>query len=397
MSVTDDYSADQAGRREATRRSDRKRKGPILLSVLLLIAGLALVFLGGWVKYRRTRTCADSTLERLRIMQSLVPEGAATTAALDLEEAGAQLSGLQADLACLRTELGPFLPLAARLGWLPKVGPDVANAPVLFDMAQALVDGGVVALDGLTPLMEPMRSGELDLAEAVTALNAARPAMAAAEADLERAVVLQEELEAGSLFPQVERLLDLTGRYLPLMHSGIQVAQIAPELMGAEGPRTYLILAQNDDERRPTGGWITGVGLLTVDQGQIVDLSFNDSAWVDNFEVPHEVPPESMLRALWAEIWLLRDANWSPDFPTAAKVAERILERDQGLTVDGVIAVDQQALQLLVSGLEPLILEESEEAVTAANVRTIIRESWSEPAEGLTARRCWLERVGGAS
>ena len=63
--------------------------------------------------------------------------------ALDLEEAGAQLSGLQADLACLRTELGPFLPLAARLGWLPKVGPDVANAPVLFDMAQALVDGGV--------------------------------------------------------------------------------------------------------------------------------------------------------------------------------------------------------------------------------------------------------------
>jgi hypothetical protein len=362
-----------------------------LLGVILLIAGMALVALGGWVKYRRTRTCADSTLERLHILQSLAPEGAATSGSLDLEKASAQLAGLQTDLACLRTELGPLLPLATGLGWLPKVGPDVANAPVLLDMAQALVDGGVVALDGLAPLMEPMRSGELDLAEAVTALNAARMSMAAAEADLERAVALQEDLDSDSLFPQVERLLDLTGSYLPLMHSGIQFAQIAPELMGADGPRTYLILAQNDDERRPTGGWITGIGLLTVNQGQIVDMSFKDSAWVDNFEVPHDAPPESMQRALWAEIWLLRDANWSPDFPAAAQVAELILERDQGVTVDGVIAVDQQALTLLVAGLEPLTPEGSEEVITGSNVRTIIRESWSEPVEGLTPEAGWKE------
>jgi hypothetical protein len=391
MSVTDEHSTEGAGQRDAIRRAERKRKGWVLLGVALLLAGMALVFLGGWVKYRRVRTCASSTLVRLRTLQGLVPEGATTPAALDLAGAGAQLQGLQADLTCLRTELKPFVPLAARLGWLPKVGPDIANAPVLLDMAQALVDGGVVAFDGLTPLIEPMRSGELDLAIAVPALNEARPALAAAEVELERAVALQEELEGDSLFPQVGRLLDLTGRYLPLMHSGIQVAQVAPELLGAEGPRTYLVLAQNDYERRPTGGWISGVGLLTVDQGKIVDFSFQDSYAVDNYEVPHDIPPESMFRALWAEIWLLRDSNWSPDFPSAAQVAERILERDQGVAVDGVIAVDQQALQLLVAGLQPLILEGSEEVITGANVRSIIRESWSEPVEGLTPDAGWQD------
>ena len=114
--MTDESSIEGSGQPDAIRRADRKRKGWVLLGAVLLVAGIALVFLGGWVKYRRVRTCADSTLARLRALQDLMPEGATTTAALDLAEAGAQLHGLQADLTCLRTEAAPFLPLAARLG-----------------------------------------------------------------------------------------------------------------------------------------------------------------------------------------------------------------------------------------------------------------------------------------
>ncbi|NIV30646.1 MAG: DUF4012 domain-containing protein, partial [Anaerolineae bacterium] len=179
----------------------------------------------------------------------------------------------------------------------------------------------------------------------VLALDAAQPALASAGAELDHAWDLQLKLEGQDLSAQLGRLLHLTGRYLPLLRTGVRAAQLAPELLGADGPRTYLILAQNDDERRPTGGWISGLGLVTVEQGKISDVSFSDSWMVDNLQVPHEIPPESMYRTLWAEIWLFRDANWSPDFPTAAQVAESILQRDQGIAVDGVIAVDQRALQ----------------------------------------------------
>ena len=267
-------------------------------------------------------------------------------------------------------------------------------------MAQALVDGGVLVLDGLSPLVAGVQSGNpasdpegggLGLPQAVDVLQSAQPSLAAAETKLQHAQTLQAALGSKELSPRLGRFLQLADRYVPLLLTGVKAAQIAPELLGAEGERTYLILAQNDDERRPTGGWISGMGLLTVAGGEIGEITFRDSWAVDNLTVPHDIPPDSLFRALWAEMWLFRDANWSPDFPTSAQVAERILERDQGIAVDGVIAVDQQMLQLLVAAMEPLEVASSDEAITGANVLRFIRDSWTEPEEGLRLTEDWAE------
>jgi hypothetical protein len=322
----------------------------------------------------------------------MVPETAAA-ANLELSALGPQLHGLQDDLHCLQAEARGFLPLAPLFGWLPKIGPEVAAAPDLMEMAQSLVDGGVLIFDSLSPLLDQIGPSEagaaddsqgFDLLRIVNELDAARPSLVAGEQKLQRAADLLSGIDRQALSPRIGRLLDLAERYLPLLHSGVRAAQIAPELLGQDGPRTYLILAQNDDELRPTGGWISGMGLVHVSQGQIGEVSFGDSWAVDNMSVPHDIPPESLYRALWAEMWLFRDANWSPDFPTSAQIAERILKQDQGIDVDGVIAVDQKALRMLVSALEPLAVDSSEEPITAANVLSYMRESWTEPQEGLT-------------
>ncbi|MFN2218087.1 MAG: DUF4012 domain-containing protein [Anaerolineae bacterium] len=388
---------------EEARRPRLGKRASLILGLVLILAGLALAAGAGWAKVSRTRTCAVSTLDRLDALQHLVPAGSMEMAGLDLGEMGVQLHGLQDDLACLQNESGGALALAPLLGWLPKVGDDVASAPDLFEMAQAVVNAGVLIADELLPLLEAMQArdaqdagsgeGSLDLREIVSTLEAAQPALSAAEAELERAWELQLALEGEALSPRVARLVALTERYLPFLRTGVRAAQLAPELLGAEEARTYLILAQNDDERRPTGGWISGLGLVTVEQGQVTEARFSDSWAVDNLNVPHEVPPEAMLRTLWAEIWLFRDANWSPDFPTSAQVAEDILLRDQGIAVDGVIAVDQRALQLLVGALAPLDVASSEAPVSGTNVLAFIRESWAEPEAGVTLSEGWSEWV----
>jgi hypothetical protein len=377
---------------------------------VLLIAGLALILVGagliagaGWTKYRRARTCLDSALARLDALQALVPAGSPQAPSPDVGGMGAELRGLQGDLACLRAEGREAVAVAPLLGWLPEVGDDAASAPDLLEMAQAMVDAGVLLADGLSPLLEAMEAREaaasgsagssLDLPGVVRALEAAQPELASAAAKLDRAWELQLELQGRDLLPRVERMLDLTGRTLPLLRSGMGAAQLAPALLGARGPRTYLILAQNDDERRPTGGWISGLGLVTVEGGRAAELSFTDSWTVDNLQVPHEVPPDSMLRALWAEIWLFRDANWSPDFPASAQRAEEILRRDQGIAVDGVLAVDQQALQWLVGALAPLHVASSDEPVDASNLLSFVREAWAEPQSGVTLEGGWGEWV----
>jgi hypothetical protein len=337
----------------------------------------------------------------MRVLQSMVPDRPASAASLDVGAVGIELHGIQDDLACLRTETGEFLLLAPALRWLPKVGGDISSVPVLLDMAQSLVDGGALVFDALSPMVDQMQPGALpdatgqeqdpDMAQLTEQLLEAKPSLIEAERKLQHAAELRSMLDSAALSPRLDRLLELTDRYLPLLRTGVGAAQIVPELLGASEPRRYLILAQNDDERRPTGGWISGLGLLTVDRGEITELAFLDSWAVDNLEVPHDIPPESMFRYLWAGIWLLRDANWSPDFPTSARVAEGILKRDQGITADGVVAVNQAALQLLVAALGPLTLGTDGEVVTGSNVLSTIRETWAEPQEGLTAGSAWTE------
>ncbi len=56
------------------------------------------------------------------------------------------------------------------------------------------------------------------------------------------------------------------------MDEALSVGLSLPGLLGAssEGPKTYLILIQNGDELRPTGGFITAVGKVVVWNGQVI-------------------------------------------------------------------------------------------------------------------------------
>lgn len=371
-----------------------KRRWRTFVGLVLIIAGLALIAGWGGAKYRRIRTCLDSGMARLRAVQALVPDGASALDVQILTDAGAQLRGLQGDITCLRSEGRPFLKLAPWLGWLPGIGSDVAVVPDLLEMAQALADGGVLAFDALSPVLAQAQTGQIDLPGAIASLDRSQPALASAESALAYASDTRAQIDAGRLSSRVSRWLDATDRALPLLRSGVQAARIAPKLLGGDGPRTYLILAQNDDERRPTGGWISGVGLLTTAGGRVTNVAFHDSYSVDNLTVPHDSPPDALLRTMWAEIWLLRDSNWSPDFPTSAQVAERILQSDQGVTVDGVIAVDQEALRQLVMAMEPLALQSTTQPVTGANLLEVIRSAWTQPRPGLTPSGQWADWQG---
>ena len=359
----------------------RSRPKWVMAALLLMIAGLALI--AGWLgsTYRQARSCLDSGQGHIRALEELQAQGLLAQGAAGLVAgAGDHLRGLQADASCLESAARPFLPLARKLSWLPTVGPDVASAPDLLEIAQAMTDGAVVTLDALGPLL----SGRPDMVATTAGLVQAGPSLTTAESAFAHAATLRAGIDTERLSPRLSRLVALVDRILPLLQSGARAARLAPSLLGNDGPRTYLILAQNDDERRPTGGWISGVGLVRAEGGKVEVLGFRDSFDVDNLSVPHDLPPESMRRTLWADIWLFRDSNWSPDFPAAAQVAERILERDQGERVNGVIAVDQEALRLLVTALAPLALPSQPEPVTGRNVLATVRGAWAQPRPGLT-------------
>jgi len=304
-----------------------------------------------------------------------------------------ELSQAEADLVLLRADLDPVLDKLTGLGWLPFVGEDLRAAPVVLDMGLQFVKGGRLAVEAAAPLADlgsaaspaNRRSPSSLLETTLPRLVAARPKLIQAAAALDQAAALRTRIQRERLSPLLGGWVDRIDRYLPAARLGVGAAVALPDLLGLDRPKTYLLLAQNNDELRPTGGFISGVGTVTIEHGRLVKLVFEDSYAIDDLSKPHPPPPLPLLRYMNAGIWVLRDANWSPDFPTSAQAIADLYRLDRGLSPDGVIAVDLAALELLVGALEPLTLPRYEETIDQRNVLAKVEAYWASPkGEGQT-------------
>ena len=346
----------------------------------------------GYTKYVRVMSHVESLRQHLH---SLEARGDAellySLQAEELEVVHDELVQVGIELKGLKAELGPALAITPYLGWLPLVGGDLAAGANLLEMGIGVSVAGDLVFDGLEPLLPLLGdsgdfSPETGVGEAVaTAVSEGQPHFSEAQIELERVGQLRQRIDDDRLSPRVGQLLGRLDRYLPLLETGVEGLLVAPSLLGVDEPRTYLLLAQNEHELRATGGFISSVALLGIADGKIVEFDFRDSYAVDDLSQPHPDAPEALERYMLSQIWLMRDANWYPDFPTSAQVARDLYQLDQGVLVDGVIAVDLTAMQSLVGALEPIQLEEYDQEVTGANVLLLMQEHWASPTgEGQT-------------
>ena len=137
--------------------------------------------------------------------------------------------------------------------------------------------------------------------------------------------------------------LSTTQRVEVLLDDAISGADFLYSLLGYDGKRTYLLVGQNPNEIRATGGFIGIAVEVKVDKGELIDLVYHDSVLVDQEPLTDNPrPPEGLFWYLWMGRLLFRDSNWNPHFPSsAAKVAE-IFTLGQGVQVDGVITATKR-------------------------------------------------------
>lgn len=308
----------------------------------------------------------------------------------------------EADLDAVDHAVRPVLPLAGYLGWLPGIGGDVAAAPPLLEMARETGRAANLLLESLAPLAQrldeasesPPGLGRL-VPDLVSGLDAAGPQLASAQAALARAAQARQEINRDDLSRRTQSLVDRFDRYQPLLQDGVQMLAVLPELLGAGDPRSYLLLAQNNQELRATGGFISGVGRITVDGGEITSLNFQDSYSVDDLAQPHPPAPDPLRRHMGAGMLLLRDANWWPDFAVSARTVAGLYRQDQGHDVDGVIAVDLSALRLLLEATGPIEIPGYDQPVSSANLQSMLAAYWEAPllgAPGKEGTDWWLHR-----
>ncbi|MEE8518515.1 MAG: DUF4012 domain-containing protein, partial [Dehalococcoidia bacterium] len=129
----------------------------------------------------------------------------------------------------------------------------------------------------------------------------------------------------------------------------VDAVEALKSFLGYEGPRNYLVLLQNQDEIRATGGFIGATIELPFQDGVLGEVKFEDSTRIDRPPlIDNPTAPEPIFWYLWIARLLFRDSNWNPDFPTAARSMIDFYENGTGAQVDGVIATTKLlALDLL--------------------------------------------------
>lgn len=104
-----------------------------------------------------------------------------------------------------------------------------------------------------------------------------------------------------------------------------------------DGQSQIFVLLENNNELRPTGGFIGSFASLNIDNGSIKSLKVDSIYALDGQLQENIVPPEPIFNV--NNRWYLRDANWFVDFPSSAKKLSTFYEKEGGETPDIVIAV----------------------------------------------------------
>lgn len=258
----------------------------------------------------------------------------------------------------------PLAPVLHRLGWLPHLGNDLRLLPDLITIANHGSAAGATSCDLLAPALTTTTNAAR-LTSIARALEAQPTAIARLRADVR---------DMRAAYTRIDPLLDHS-RYLApyrdqIRQLGVQLPTVEtalagleangaplPWLLGLDAPRRFLVVLQNPFEIRPTGGFIGLVCVLRVAEAQPTVEGCTPS---ESFaaEAPGDwTMPFAYSRYLRLSRFYLRDANWSPDFPTSARLLQQFWTLNGQPEVDGVIAADPTVLVPLLQATGPLALD----------------------------------------
>ncbi len=333
--------------RRSSRRRTRARVRRILLAGLVVVS-LLLTF-GGWVAFRgwQARAYLFNAAGLARELSSQVVGG-------DADRAQRTLAALQEQAGAARGAAGdPAWRVAQHA---PYAGDDLAAVRQIAVAVDDLARRAFPALLRIDLASLVPTKGSLDLAR----LRAVSAEVSAADRVVRETGERLRAVPTGHLLGQVRDAL--TGlrtevdKLAGLTAAADQGARLLPPLLGADGPRRYLLVSQNPAELRSTGGMFGAYAVLSAEKGQIRMGQQGASSGLGLFDPPLRVDQE--MRGLWSDLpgTYPADVNLSPDFPTAAALYREMVRRRTGTTVDGVLAVDPVGLSYLLGVIGPVAL-----------------------------------------
>jgi hypothetical protein len=234
--------------------------------------------------------------------------------------------------------------------------------------------GGLVesASDGSTPAAIGS-TGE----RTVELMAAARSRFATASNNFAEAENILDGIERSGvsqdLLVSIQDITDLHNQMQTYNELALNAPEMLTLLLGLDESQTYLVLAQNNDEIRPSGGYISTWGWMQVRNGDVQDYDYFPTT-VETPDPPQEDALDIDIPEWWFypdSVFAAWDGSWYADFRRTAALNTEYYNNgnNPNRPVDGVIGIDIVAVQYVVAALGDIPVPAFDDVVNGANFR----------------------------
>lgn len=153
--------------------------------------------------------------------------------------------------------------------------------------------------------------------------------------------------------------------------------------LGNNEPKHYLIVFQESNIPRPSGGFLGAYGIISFDHGKMT-LKGDSIFDLDNLFLDKIVPP-SPLQTI-SNKWFFHDVNWFFDFPSTSK---KIIEFYQktGLTpsINGIIAVNDSVFEPILDIIGQIELKDYGLVIDKNNFVSFFEKQIEDSAQAISS------------
>ncbi|HET8926846.1 MAG TPA: DUF4012 domain-containing protein [Microbacterium sp.] len=341
---------------DAPKKTKRRRRGTgWIIAACIVIPILAIAAFGVLLGLR-----ALEVKDELTAAQQLVPAAAAAAKSLDVDKATADFDKISVHTEkAVELTSDPLWGIAEKLPWVGTSARAVTEITAVTDDAIAAVR----PMLAIAPNLLPENLVPVDGAFPVATLTEAAPIVQTLATDITR---LQSRLAKVDVEGTPDMLVDGKAKLTAALTeagTALETADtllaVAPDLLGANGERRYLLVFQNNAEALNLGGSAASQTLVGATDGKLAVLDQAGSGDFDNGKAV-DVPIPAAQRALYGN----RYGSWVnllssvPDWPTAAQQAKAFWQRDINAgAVDGVASIDPLALQRILGATGPITVD----------------------------------------
>ena len=260
--------------------------------------------------------------------------------------------------------------------------------PVVAHYRDAAVDISRVAADGADTVADALAEVDLDSLRTVDgridldALASLEEPLTHVRNSLVDLKAVADDSRSPWFVDRVDYALDdfddSVDEHLPGIENALSAVRLAPELLGVDGPRRYLVLFTTPAESRGLGGFVGNYAELTADDGQLTMTRFGRAQDLDQAaqEAGARVHGHEEFLAQYGRFGFdtdgsgkvgdaaFRNLAMTPNFPWVGEIAADLYAQTTGRPVDGTLAMDPYVLARLVDYAGPVRLASLDELLT---------------------------------